>query len=105
MKVDKSTAAKLLAAVSVACALGLQYGFLRFREVWEPTTFALLHHGALFAAAVSCALAWRHEETDFRHGVKLLLLIVALIWMNTWFEPLQDLVAWVKTIRYLFLEA
>jgi hypothetical protein len=96
--------AKLLALASVACLAGLQYGFFAKEDEWEALTFALLYHGALASAVLSCALAWRHEDKEFRYTSRLLLVIVALVWAYTWFEPLQDLVAWVKLMRFLWLE-
>jgi hypothetical protein len=96
-----------LAAVSVnlggLSVLLLQATWQLRGDQWDALPFAALYHGALWFSALGCALAWRGKERDLRVISTAVLAVCVMVWMDTWLEPLRDLVAWVGKLRHLWL--
>jgi len=97
-------AAQALLVVSVGCALGLWWGYRTRLDYWDVSHFVALLLGGLLAATLATALSWRHEGGLQRTLPRVLTLGFALVWIHTWCEPLQQLVVWFATVRFLWLQ-
>ncbi len=96
-------AAQALLVASIGCALCLWWGYRTQLDYWDVMHFVLLLHGGLLSATLGSALSWRHEGTLLRVGPRVLAVGFALLWVHSWCEPLQALVAWLGMVRFLWL--
>ena len=102
MRYPRAVVALLVA--SLGCAAVLWWGYRTKLDYWDVQNFVVLLHGGLLSATLASALSWRAKGTLTRVMARLLALGFALVWMHTWCEPLQRLVVWVGTVRFLWLQ-
>jgi len=95
--------AQALLVTSLGCALGLWWGYRTKLDYWDVMHFVVLLHGGLLSATLASALSWRHEGLLLRVGPRVLVVGFALVWVHSWCEPLQQLVAWLGMVRFLWL--
>lgn len=93
-----------LIAVSVACVAGLQYGLIVKLDRWDAWPYAALAHGAILPAVAAASLAWfRRGSTGLRTVATILAVVLVMVYLHTWFEPIKSIAAWIAIRWYLWL--
>ena len=94
----------LLLVVALACAVGLEMAVIYKLDRWMVLPFALLAHGALLPSVAAAGLSLRVGGAGFVWSSRLLAGVMIVLWLNTWFVPVQRLFAWVALHWYLFTQ-
>jgi len=87
-----------LVAASGCCALVLYQLWRQRMENAEPLPMVLLLHGSQMLAVVAHGLTWRRGSSSLHWAAALLCYATTLVWVRTWFEPLQDLLGLVQVL-------
>jgi hypothetical protein len=94
----------LSALGALACLVGLYWLARDGFEQHDPRALALLLHGGQALALFAHGLGWRATGTSFHWAGAWAVYATTLAWLYTWFEPLQDLVAWARTLGRILIE-